>query len=146
MGAIGLEAVERVICISEKSGLQSAFDAIREMALAAQDVYSRVWVGALPDADSLCMALSAGGEENVDLNLTGDLSLDIVVNDKHAEQGKALDALADIHHALTREKNLPIGDGWQVLSIKTSSAPTYIEFDGDQWLYGSGLEVHVYIE
>lgn len=92
------------------------------------------------------MALSAGGESSVSLDLRGDLSMDIVVNDKHKDQTKAIDALADIHHNITAIKNLPTGDGWQILSISTSSAPTFIEFDGDQWLYGSGLDVHIYIE
>lgn len=128
------------------SALQEAFDAIRAMAVSAQSVYPRIGVGTLPDEDSACMALSAGGEINTALDLTGDLSLDIVVNDKHREQRKALDALADIHRTLPHERNLPRGEGWQILSVSTSSAPTYIEFDGDQWLYGSGLEVHVYIE
>lgn len=128
------------------SALQEAFDAVRGMALRAQSAYTRVWVGALPDEDSLCMVISAGGEVSTALDLTGDLSLDMVVNAKHKNQSAVIDALADIHRTLTRTKDLPMGKGWQVLSIATSSAPTYIEFDGDQWLYGSGLDVRIYIE
>lgn len=128
------------------SALQEAFDAVRDMALKAQSTYTRVWVGALPDEDSLSMAISAGGDVSTALDLTGDLSLDMVVNAKHKNQSAVLDALADIHRTLTRARDFPLGKGWQVLSIATSSAPTYIEFDGDQWLYGSGLDVRIYIK
>lgn len=128
------------------SALREAFDAIRQLAVMSQDVYNRAMVGAMPENDSLVMTVSAGGEENVGLDLCGDLNLDIVVNAKHRLQTSAWDALNDIHYTLSRMKNLPTGDGWQVLSVSTSSTPTFIEFDGDQYLYGSGLEVHIYIE
>lgn len=128
------------------SAMLDAFKSLMGLVLDAQDVFLQVSVGTLPAEDSLCMALSAGGESSVSLDLRGDLSMDIVVNDKHKDQTKAIDALADIHHNITAIKNLPTGDGWQILSISTSSAPTFIEFDGDQWLYGSGLDVHIYIE
>lgn len=128
------------------SALLDAFKAVMGLVLDAQDVFPTVSVGSLPAEDSLCMALSAGGESDVALTLRGNLSVDIVVNDKHKDQAKAIDALADIHHALTGIQELPSGDGWQILSIATSSAPTFIEFDGDQWLYGSGLDVRIYIE
>jgi hypothetical protein len=128
------------------SALREAFDAIRQLAVMSQDVYNRAMVGAMPENDSLVMTVSAGGEENVGLDLCGDLNLDVVVNAKHRLQTSAWDALNDIHYTLSRMKNLPTGDGWQVLSVSTSSTPTFIEFDGDQYLYGSGLEVHIYIE
>lgn len=128
------------------SALREAFDSLRHLALLSQDVYDRIVVGAMPENDSLVMAVSAGGEENVGLDLRGDVNLDVVVNAKHNLQTSAWDALNDIHYILSREKHLPTGDGWQVLSVSTSSMPTFIEFDGDQYLYGSGLEVHIFIE
>lgn len=128
------------------SALREAFDAIRELVVAAQGVYDRANVGAMPPEDSLVMAITAGAEQGTCLDLTGDLNLDIVVNAKHSKQASALDALSDIHYTLPRMMNLPRSESWQILSISTSSSPTYIEFDGDQYLYGSGLEVHVYIK
>lgn len=128
------------------SALREAFEAIRQIALMSQDVYQRINVGAMPENDSLVMTVSAGIEENVGLDLRGDLNLDVVVNAKHRLQTSAWDALNDIHYTLPRMKDLPTGNGWQILSVYTSSSPTFIEFDGDQYLYGSGLEVHLYIE
>lgn len=128
------------------SALQTAFDVLCQQALSCQDVFTTYSVGSMPSNDSLVLQISAGGEENVGLDLHGDLNLDVVVNAKHRLQREAFDALADIHHFLPRKKELPHGDGWQLLSISTSSAPTFIERDADQFLYGSGLEVHLYLE
>lgn len=128
------------------SALRDAFDAARMLMLNAQAIYDRVDVGALPAEDSLCAAISAGVNENEDLSYHGDLNLDVVLNAKHRLQISAMDALADIHCTLSRMTELPIGEGWQLLSISTSSAPGFIEFDGDQYLYGSGLQILMYIE
>lgn len=128
------------------SALQTAFEALCDLVISHQDVYPTYSIGAMPEADSIVMQISAGGEENVGLDLCGDMNLDVVVNAKHRFQREAFDALADIHHFATRLKELPRGDGWQLLSISTSSAPTFIERDSDQFLYGSGLEVHLHIE
>ena len=128
------------------SALRNAFDALRSLALSSQTVYERVFVGALPENDSLVMTISAGGEQDTALDLSGDLNLDVVVNAKHKGDTVAFDVLNDIHYYLTRMKDLPHTDDWQILSISTSSSPTFIERDGDQFMYGSGLEVHVYIK
>lgn len=128
------------------SAFLDMLDKLSDLVLSCQDVYDSIDFGSMPSNDSLVFAPSAGVSENVALDLSGDLNLDIVCNAKHKYQRQAIDALADIHHYLPRLKNLPHTDDWQILSISTSSSPTFIEFDGDQYLYGSGLEVHVYIK
>ena len=126
--------------------LQEAFDAIRAMAQEAQDIFPGIDVGSMPAGDRLCMRFTAGAEEDMALDLRGDLNMDMVVNARHRNQRDAWAALCAIHRHLTRTRPLPYGDGWQVLDIATSSAPAFIEQDGDQYLFGSGLEVLIYIE
>lgn len=128
------------------NAVREAFDAVRAMALASQTAYARVDVGALPAENGLCMAISAGVQERVTLDLRGDLALDVVLNAKHARQETALDALCAIHRALTTSTALPCGDDWQVLSIQTQGAPCYIGRDDAQWLYASGLSVRVSVD
>ena len=128
------------------NAFQQAFDALRALVLGAQTEYSRVLVGALPPDDSMVMAVSAGAEENTSLDLPGALNLDIVLNAKHREQDNVMAALFDVHTQVPRMMDLPRGNGWQILSVSTSSAPSFIEYDGDQWLYGSALEVHISID
>lgn len=128
------------------SKLHEAFDAIRAMALAAQSTFDSIGVGSLPPEDSIVMMLSAGGEHTHTLDHHGDKTVDIVVNTKHRVQAVALDVLANIHQELTSTMHLPSGDGWQVLSVTSSSLPTFIEKDGDQFLYGSGLNAKIWIK
>lgn len=128
------------------SALNEILDALRDFARDAQGVYTIVYNGMLPAQDSMCMALSAGGEQSTALDLRGDLNLDITCNAKHKDQVSVIDALADVHYTLPRMRNLPSGDGWQILSIATSSAPRFLERDTDQFLYGSAFEVVVFIE
>lgn len=128
------------------SELREAFLAIRAMALAAQSTFETIEIGSLPAEDSLVMVISAGGETTATLDHRGDLTVDIVCNIKHRVQMVALDVLANIHKELTRTKRLPSGEGWQVLSITTSSLPTFIEKDGDQFLYGSGFNAKIWIK
>lgn len=125
------------------SALQDAFSAVCDLLAACQDVYPTYEIGAMPASDSLVMQISTGIEENTGLDLSGDLNLDVVVNAKHRRQRDVLDALADIHYRAGRMKDLPRTDQYQILSISTSSAPTFIERDSDQYLYGSGLEIHI---
>lgn len=128
------------------SALESAFEALCDLIASYQSTFMTYSIGAMPAADSLVMQISTGSEENTGLDLCGDLNLDVVVNAKHKSQREVFSALSDIHYFLPRRKNLPHTEDWQILSVKTSSLPTMIEKDGDQYLYGSGLEVHIHLK
>lgn len=125
---------------------REAFDALMDMAVNAQGVYESISAGAMPPNDSMVIALSTGDDINTDLALHGDLDLDFVLNAKHRSHKNVVDALVDVHVNLSRMKELPKGNGWQLLAIETSSFPSYIEHDGDQFLYGSGLRVLLYLD
>lgn len=128
------------------TAFEQAFDALRDLIRDAQGVYDFIPVGSLPPQDSMVTAMSTGGDANTDLALHGDLDLDFVLNAKHRDQRTVIGALTDVHYALSRMTDLPHGDGWQILSIQTSTFPSYIEYDGDQFLYGSALRVLLYLE
>lgn len=128
------------------NAFQDAFDALLEMIRNAQTVYTSVEVGALPPEDSMAVAISTGDDVNTDLALHGDLDLDLVLNAKNKYQRSVIAALTDVHYTLPRMVDLPRGDGWQILAVETSTYPAFIEHDGDQFLYGSGLRVLLYLE
>lgn len=128
------------------SKLREAFEAIRAMALAAQSTFDEIQTGSLPPDDSLVMVIAAGGEAMPTLDHRGDQSVDIVCNIKHRVHATAVDVLSNIHRELTQSKRLPSGEGWQVLSLASSSLPTFIEKDGDQFLYGSGFNAKIWIK
>lgn len=128
------------------NAFQEAFDALRKLMLDAQGVYDKVHVGALPPNDSMCAVISTGAETNTDIGHHGDLDIDVVLNAKHKSQAAVIDALTDVHYMLSRMTDLPKGNGWQLLDVSTSSFPTFVEHDGDQFLYGSGFRVLLYLE
>lgn len=128
------------------SKLREAFEAIRAMALAAQSTFEKIETGSLPVDDSMVMTIGAGGEVDIALDLHGDQIVDIVCNAKHRVHATVIDVLSNVHRELTTSMHLPSGDGWQVLSIATSSLPTFIEKDGDQFLYGSGFNAKIWIQ
>jgi hypothetical protein len=129
-----------------ENALDQILDTLRDLARDAQGVYDIVYNGALPEQDSMVMALTAGGEVNVGLDYYGDHNLDIVCNAKHADQQTVIRALTAVHLTLRRMKTFPSGDGWRINSVSTSSMPRFLERDSDQFLYGSGFSVLVTID
>lgn len=123
-----------------------AFDALQDLVLLSQNEYKKITVGSLPAEDSIVIAPAAGISTNEDLAHHGDLDMDFVLNAKHKDQRAVISALMSVHHTITRMHDLPKGEGWQLLSVSTSATPTFIEHDGDQFLYGSGLRVVLYLE
>ena len=71
--------------------------------------------------------------------------ISIVLNGKHTNQKMVFDALSNIHQALTKTKQYPGTDDFQVMNIATISAPQLIgREENSQILYGSSLGVKFY--
>ena len=103
--------------------------------------YAPVHMGAMPAADGIAMAVTAGREVTRTLAQERTITLDVTLNAKHSNQAAALDALCRIHEALAHLAALPSGEGWQVINIRTGSAPACLGREETQWLYGSALAV-----
>ena len=119
---------------------EQVFEAVHAMA-EALGAYAPLRLGALPEANGLCMAVAAGsiGETTLAGGESG--TLDIVLNGKHENQSAAMGALCAIHEALRRAAIYPAGERWQVTAIRTGSVPGYLGREEKQWLYGSALKV-----
>ena len=112
-------------------------------------LYSRITVGAMPANGSIAMYVGSGAPQSLFKNKATHETIYATVNAKHKEQQKAQQALEDIHVHLTRLKDYPSGTerhgiGWQITSIATSSAPSFIGQDGAQYLYGSIIKINFY--
>ena len=105
-----------------------------------------VCAGPLPPENGLSLTVSTGRVGKVTLAHGCTVALDVVLNLKHARQTDALDTLSRIHETLTRAQELPGGDGWQMLAIRTGGAPGYLALEGGQWLYGSALTVEYAVD
>ena len=100
-----------------------------------------VAVGALPAENGFSMAVSAGRVLETTLANGCTLALDVALNAKYSNPQTGLDALCGIHEALTALDRLPMGNGWQMIAIRTGGAPGYLGREGGQWLYASTLTV-----
>ncbi|MFA5424451.1 MAG: hypothetical protein WC374_11410 [Phycisphaerae bacterium] len=121
--------------------------AVRTLAISYATPYTTIDVGSTPSANGLAMYLGAGAPDAEDMNRGSRNTIFITLNGKDADQQKIVTTLSAIHKALNRLKDFPAGADWEILNIKTSAAPGYIEQESSgQWLYGSILTVEFYLK
>lgn len=131
--------------MSETSIIKQVLDAVRALAQGSGFAYAPIVNGALTPNNGLSMTLAGGGMDTTFLSVGQSISLTLTLNAKHEDQAAAQNALNNLHAYLTRRKNFPRGDGWQITSITTDSVPMYLDREqSKQWLYGSGLAVRFY--
>ncbi|MBE5795698.1 MAG: hypothetical protein E7323_13570 [Clostridiales bacterium] len=119
-------------------------DILLEVIRLAQETkpFATIRRGALPPDNGICMEIATGAPETTFMDRRSVLGLSLVLNGKHRDLAAVSDALNTIHHALTRMKEYPITEAWQILNISTTSVPHQISREADgQWLFGSSLDV-----
>lgn len=127
----------------------SVYDDVLQAVVAlanATNPYATVTVGALPADNGICMAWGPGSV-NQFFNKQASATIPVVLNAKNVSQQAALDALSDIHAALSMAKSYPSADNYQITNIATGSQPHYMSREqNSQWLYGSSLMVKFYLK
>lgn len=117
------------------------FQAVVDMAETAAGV--PIVTGSNPPENSIAMAGSAS-PRSIMLDMGSNETMSVLVNGKNGDQKTVIRQLDAIHAALTRRKDFPAGDGWQIYSIETVASPRLIGRESNnrfQWLYGSSLLV-----
>lgn len=115
--------------------------AVISMAETAAGV--AIVTGSLPPDDGIAMTGQAATAA-IFRDIGSNDRLSVVCNGKNTSQAAVIRQLDAIHHALTRRKDYPTGDGWQIYSIETVASPRLIgREENSQWLYGSSLLVKV---
>ena len=95
--------------------------------------------GSMPPDDGIAMT-GQSSSDVIFLDIGSNERMSIVCNGKNTNQAAVIRQLDAIHHALTRRKDYPTGDGWQIYSIETVASPRLIGREANsQWLYGSSL-------
>lgn len=123
------------------SVLREVMEAVVQMAQSADGVYATIVNASLPPDNGISMTLAGGGSEPF-FSLSQRINLSVVINAKNTEQQAAIDALANIHAALTRTKSLPSTSDWQITAITTTNEPSFLSREENaQWLYGSAVDV-----
>ena len=101
--------------------------------------------GSMPPDNGIAMTGQAFSNP-IFLDMGSNERMNIVCNGKNGDQKAVIDQLDAIHKSLTRRKDYPTGNGWQVYAIETVSSPRLIgreENPQAQWLYGSSLLVKI---
>ena len=99
--------------------------------------------GSMPPDDGIAMTGQAGSA-TIFLDIGSNERMTVVCNGKSTSQSAVIRQLDAIHKSLTRRKDFPTGDGWQIYAIETVSSPRLIGREqNSQWLYGSLLLVKI---
>ena len=112
---------------------------------SATNPYASIIIGAMPPDNGISMTFAGGSATETFFNKGMVQEISIVLNGKHTNQKMVFDALSNIHQALTKTKQYPGTDDFQVINIATISAPHLIgREENSQILYGSSLGVKFY--
>ena len=115
--------------------------AVIDMAESAASV--KIVTGSMPPDNGIAMT-GQSASQSIFLDIGSDERMSVVCNGKNSDQMAVIRQLDLIHHLLTRRKDFPRGDGWQIYAIETVASPRLIGREANkQWLYGSSLLVKI---
>lgn len=113
--------------------------------MAEEAVGVPIVTGSNPPQDGLAMT-GTSTSTSIFLDIGSDERMSVLCNGKNGNQQTIIRQLDTIHANLTRRKDFPSGDGWQIYSIETVASPRLIGRENNerfQWLYGSSLLVKI---
>lgn len=113
--------------------------AVIDMAEAAAG--TSIFVGSMPPDNGIAMTGNAGSYP-IFLDIGSNESMNVVCNGKNTNQQAVIAQLDAIHASLTRRKDYPNNNQWQIYAIETTASARLIGRESNsQWLYGSSLLV-----
>ena len=113
--------------------------AVIDMAVMAVGV--PIVTGSLPPDNGIAMTGSSYSSP-IMLDIGSNETMNVVCNGKNRSQQTVINQLDAIHRFLTRRKDYPTGNGWQIYAIETVSSPRLLGREqNSQWTYGSSLAV-----
>ena len=113
--------------------------------MAEEAVGVPIVTGSNPPQNGLAM-IGTSASTSIFLDIGSDERMSVLCNGKNGNQQTIIQQLDTIHANLTRRKDFPSGDGWQIYSIETVASPRLIGRESNdhfQWLYGSSLLVKI---
>lgn len=109
----------------------------------AEQAGATIVTGSMPPDNGIAMTGSSAST-SIYLDIGTDERMNVLCNGKNTSQEAVIRQLDAIHRTLTRRKDFPTGDGWQIYAIETTASPRLIGREANsQWLYGSSLLVKI---
>lgn len=122
--------------------IESVMDLIDSLGL-----FTTITRGALGTGDYLSCELGPSSPDEVYLDKTQYIPLDLTINGKHSNLETLSDALNQIHEDLTMAKSYPSGNSWQIVDIQTMTEPQVIGREPDNlWMMASSLYIKIKTE
>ena len=111
----------------------------------ATNPFATVKRGALPSGPGITCEVSPSTPDELYMDKNTDVSLELVINGKHANLKTLSDALNNIHATLTRAHSYPSGVSWQIRDILNYTLPRIIgREDNNDWIMASSLNIKFY--
>ena len=120
--------------------------AVIDMAESAAG--ASIVTGSNPPQNGIAMTGHAA-PQSIFLDIGSNERMTVVCNGKNGNQQTVIQQLDAIHKSLTRRKDFPTGDGWQIYAIETVASPRLIGREQNpqaQWLYGSSLLIKINVK
>ena len=117
--------------------------AVIDMAEQAAGV--PIVLGSNPPQNGIAMTGNSSSQ-TIFLDIGSNERMTVLCNGKNGDQKTIIRQLDAIHRALTRRKDFPHGDSWQIYAIETVASPRFLGRESNnrfQWLYGSSLLVKI---
>lgn len=116
------------------------------ITMAEEAAGMSIITGSMPPDNGIAMT-GQSSSTPIFLDIGSNENLDVVCNGKNTSQVDIIRLLDAIHQHLTRRKNFPSGNGWQIYAIETIASPRLIGREqNSQWLYGSSLLVKINVK
>jgi hypothetical protein len=111
----------------------------------ATEPFAPVTRGALPTGPGLCCEIGPSMAEVLHMDKNTVVPLDVTLNGKHPNLMTVTDDMNNIHSALTRAKEYPSAEKWQIVDIENQNLPDLIgRENNNDWLLASALTVKFY--
>lgn len=126
----------------------SVADAVIEAVIDlinAMTPFATVTRGALPTGSGIVCEIGPSAPSVTHMDKNTVVPLDVTINAKHPNLYILTHTMNDIHYELTRAKVYPMGEGWQIVDIRTYTLPQIIGREGNNtWIMASALSVEYY--
>lgn len=111
--------------------------------MAEQAAGVSIVTGSMPPDNGIAMTGQAA-PQTIMLDIGSNERMSVVCNGKNTDQQTVISQLDTIHRVLTRRKDFPVGNGWQVYAIETVASPRLLGREqNSEWLYASSLLVKI---
>ena len=129
--------------VTSTSIINLAVESVMDL-IDALGLFASIKRGALGTGNYLCCEIGPSTTDQIYMDKTEKIPLDLTINGKHEDLRILSDAMNGIHENLTVKTSYPSGNGWKIVDIQTMSFPQVIGREPDNlWMMASSLYIKI---